>query len=153
MSDQILPQYLFQSDITEFKNDKLYKYLREANQIQKDLSSTKLGKLQPEKLFAKQRICITPEVTKFNALSQSDKKPVIPMFTKADARKEVPLQKTTSIFFKQSKKDSSLSKSKQTQTEIQAKDKKLKKRLLKTLGKRFQDTSSEVELKTFKQPN
>jgi hypothetical protein len=60
------------------------------------------------------------------------------MFTTTDAPRKVPTQQTTSsIFFKQSKKDSSESKSKQTQTEIQAKDKKPKKRLVKTLGKRF----------------
>ena len=33
LSDQILPQYLFDSDIQEFKNEKLLKHLKEANKI------------------------------------------------------------------------------------------------------------------------
>jgi hypothetical protein len=41
--DKILPEYLFDSDIQEFKNEKLLKYLREAQQIQSDFKITRLG--------------------------------------------------------------------------------------------------------------
>jgi hypothetical protein len=41
--DKILPEYLFDSDIQEFKNEKLLKYLREAQQIQSDFKFTRLG--------------------------------------------------------------------------------------------------------------
>lgn len=41
--DKVLPEYLFDSDIQEFKNEKLLKYLREAQQIQSDFKFTRVG--------------------------------------------------------------------------------------------------------------
>lgn len=67
-SDKVLPEYMFKSDIQEFKNDKLLKHLRKAHQMQSDFRATQIGRFDKydSRQMDRARQCQTPEVLKSN---------------------------------------------------------------------------------------